>query len=328
MSVRTDLLHPLMCVTSTFGVACLLVAAAPATRAPDTGAIAVSVGNRTALDLPGLHHLFRLSERLYSGAVPEGDAGFQSLQWLGVRTILTVDGARPDLALAKRFGMRYVHIHFGYDACPAPTASRIARAVRDLPGPVYLHCHHGRHRGPTAAAFVRIALDGLSNNAAVAEMERAGTGKGYVGLYGGVRAYRPPTPVELDRVAPDFPEVAPTPPETEMMVRIDQRYEGLLRSRDAGWKTPPDHPDLKPAHEALQLREWFTEMGRTPETRAKPADYRAWQRSSARDAAALETALRARNHARASVFLDRLGATCGACHARYRNVPRAGARRP
>ncbi len=31
----------------------------------------------------------------------------------------------------------------------------IARAVQDLPGPVFIHCHHGKHRGPTAAVMAR-----------------------------------------------------------------------------------------------------------------------------------------------------------------------------
>src|SRR5881628_1257785 len=98
--------------------------------------------------------------------------------------------------------MRYVHLPFGYDGCPRPQADRIVRAVRDLPGPVYLHCHHGKHRAPVGAEFARIALDGISPEQAVRELERAGTGKEYVGLYADVRSYRPPSSAELDRVKP------------------------------------------------------------------------------------------------------------------------------
>src|SRR5438094_677830 len=79
---------------------------------------------------------------------PDGDEGFHSLQQLGIKTIVSVDGARPEVDLARKYGLRYVHLPIGYDAVPREQALRIARAIRDLPGPVYIHCHHGRHRGP------------------------------------------------------------------------------------------------------------------------------------------------------------------------------------
>src|SRR5205814_1359060 len=88
------------------------------------------------LDLPGLHNVFRVTGRLYSGSSPEDDAGFRSLQRLGIRTVITVDGARPDVERARRFGLRYVHLPIGYDGVPEARAYQLARAVRDLPGPV------------------------------------------------------------------------------------------------------------------------------------------------------------------------------------------------
>src|SRR5262245_6224214 len=55
--------------------------------------------------VPGLHNVYRLGDRLYSGSSPEGDAGFASLRKLGVKTVLSVDGARPDLERARRYGL-------------------------------------------------------------------------------------------------------------------------------------------------------------------------------------------------------------------------------
>lgn len=106
-------------------------------------------GDVTAGESPGLHNDFRLSEKLYRGGVPIGEAGYRSLQGLGIKTIISVDGAPPDLVLARKFSMRYVQLPFGYDGCPTPTANAIVKVVRDLPGPVYIHCHHGKHRSPT-----------------------------------------------------------------------------------------------------------------------------------------------------------------------------------
>src|SRR4051812_6205480 len=82
----------------------------------------VPVGNREAVERPGIHNLFRLSPKLYTGSVPEGEAGFRSLRALGVRTLISVDGARPDVATARRFGLLYVHLPIGYDGCPTPRA--------------------------------------------------------------------------------------------------------------------------------------------------------------------------------------------------------------
>src|SRR5688572_7297898 len=62
-----------------------------------------------AADLPGLHNVVAYHAGLYSGAVPEGAEGFETLAAMGVRTILSVDGAAPEVEEAKRHGLRYVH---------------------------------------------------------------------------------------------------------------------------------------------------------------------------------------------------------------------------
>jgi hypothetical protein len=41
----------------------------------------------------GIENFYHLSDRFYSGAAPEGDAAFAELRKLGVKTIITVDGA-------------------------------------------------------------------------------------------------------------------------------------------------------------------------------------------------------------------------------------------
>jgi hypothetical protein len=305
-------------------LAVIALVGVPRLRAADLPGGPLAVGNRKPAEFAGLHNVFRLSEKLYGGSAPEGEAGFRSLQRLGIRTIVSVDGAKPDVATARKLGMRTVHLPFGYDGCPTPTANRIARAVRDLPGPVYLHCHHGRHRSPAAAAFVRIALDGISNQEAIEEMERAGTGKNYVGLYGDVRAYKPPTRQELDRVPPEFPQVARTPRLTEAMVQMEHRLDHLLTAQKEGWRVPRQHPDIEPAHEALQLRELYTELLRMPEIRNRPSEFVGWMRDGEKDARALEVALRAGVRSRADAAMGRVAAGCASCHARYRNVPQAG----
>jgi hypothetical protein len=79
-------------------------------------------------DTPGLYNVLRITNKLLSGSVPEGDVGFQTLQKLGVKTIITVDGAKPAVERAKKFGMRYVHLPIGYDGVPAEQGLRLAKA--------------------------------------------------------------------------------------------------------------------------------------------------------------------------------------------------------
>ena len=61
--------------------------------------------------IPGteLHNAHRVTEKVLSGAAPEGEAAFRKLRDLGVKTIISVDGAKPDVELARRYGLRYVH---------------------------------------------------------------------------------------------------------------------------------------------------------------------------------------------------------------------------
>jgi protein tyrosine phosphatase (PTP) superfamily phosphohydrolase (DUF442 family) len=155
------------------------------------------VSDSARLTLPGLHNVYRITEKLYSGSSPDGDLGFRSLQKLGIKTIISVDGARPEVIGAHSHGMRYLHIPFGYDGIPPAQILRLAKAVRDLPGPIYIHCHHGMHRGPAAASAIHLCLD--KNCQALAEMRRAGTDPHYTGLMRcPERSYVQPAPIWIE----------------------------------------------------------------------------------------------------------------------------------
>ncbi len=297
---------------------CLAWAILPARAAETLPEGPLPLGANKPVDFAGLHNVIRVSEKIYSGGVPEGEVGFQGLKKLGIKTIVTVDGAKPEVARAKALGMRYVHLPFGYDSCPAPTANAIAKAVKDLPGPIYIHCHHGKNRSPVAAALAAKALDGISDDEAVRLLERAGAGKNYTGLYRDARSYKAPTAAELDRLQVRFRETAKTPPLMDAMVAIDERHGKLMALQKNGWKAAPG---VNPAYEALQLQELFTELNRTGDIKKRPADYRAWMRQSEADGKALEAAIRAGDSDQASARLGRLTAGCGSCHAKYRNVP-------
>jgi protein tyrosine phosphatase (PTP) superfamily phosphohydrolase (DUF442 family) len=282
---------------------------------------------RTEGEFPGLHNVVRFSDKLLSGSSPEGDAGFQSLKELGVKTIISVDGARPEVERARKFGLRYVHLPIGYDSVPREQALRIARAIRDLPGLIYIHCHHGQHRGPAAAGMASLCLDKQCSTAhMVALLHKAGTDPKYKGLYASVVEVQRPTSEELDRTSADFPETVKVSELVDVMVQIDERFDRLKMIRAASWKTPASHADLDPPHEALQLREQFAEAARLPAVAKRSEELRQWLHEAEQAAAALETALRKQSQrtemdqALAEEAYRDTAALCVKCHAKYRDV--------
>lgn len=263
-----------------------------------------------------------IADRVMAGAQPEGDAAFKDLAALGVKTVISVDGARPDTETARRNGLRYVHLPVGYDGIPEGRALELAKAIQEADGPVYVHCHHGLHRGPAAAAVACVVAGRLDTAQAIDAMKLMGTGPQYLGLWSSARAARKADDTTLRSLKVDFSETAPVPPLVDAMVNLDAACDHLEQCARAGWKTPLDHPDLDPAHEALKTRELCAEIRRTPDCAARPDDFRAWIEAAARAAANLETLLRAASVDPTSV--DRAFATlrqsCADCHKPYRNV--------
>lgn len=275
------------------------------------------------LDVAGCENVWRLSDRVLSGGEPRGEEGFRAIAALGVKTVLSVDGARPNVEVARRCGLRYVHLPISYDGIPRARALAIARVARDLPGPLYVHCHHGKHRGPAAAAIATVALGQLTGDEATRFMEDAGTSPHYWGLYADVRAFRA-TDDEIDSADATFPETSQVPGLTEAMTAIDERWERLALARGAGWRTPHEHPDIDPPHEALQLREQFAEIARSDDVRSRPSEFLGWLSESESAAADLEAALRRADTAAAEAARVRLDATCVRCHEAYRDRPKDG----
>lgn len=289
------------------------------------GAIVLGAGggDPEAIDAPSIENLYRLAPGLYSGAQPVGEAGFSALRRLGVRTIISVDGARPEVEAARAQGLRYVHLPVGYDGIDRDQAERLVRAARGLPGPVFVHCHHGTHRGPAAAAIVAMATAGWPRERARRWLEQAGTSRDYKGLFASVERFDPAAALARADGAPpeDFPEAAEVPALVEMMVRIDAGWDRLRAIGAAGFRAPAESPDLDPAHEALMLAEQFREAARLDEARERGEAFvelmAAGDRASMDLAGSLKPAPpRPGESARA---LERVGRSCVACHRRFRD---------
>jgi protein tyrosine phosphatase (PTP) superfamily phosphohydrolase (DUF442 family) len=272
------------------------------------------------LTADGLHNLYRVSDRVYSGSSPDGDAGFASLQALGVKTVISVDGAIPDATAAGRHGLRYVHLPIGYDGIPSERATLLAKAVRDLPGPVYVHCHHGKHRGPAACAVIQLTLDpAWTPEQAEGWLKAAGTDPKYTGLTAIPHQYRPPSKSALDSATADFPTVATVPDLVRLMVDVDARWVHLKEIKAAGWKSPKDHPDLDPPHEAVILAELYREAARHADSTARGKEFVALLGEGEAAAKELEAALRKGDTSAAGSAFSRSQAACAKCHEKHRD---------
>lgn len=270
-----------------------------------------------SLNADGIENLWRLPLSnggvLYSGGQPHGAVGFASLEKLGVKTVISVDGAPPDVELAKQHGLRYIHLPIGYSDVPAERLTTMIAAVKSLPGPVFVHCHHGKHRGPAAAVCVWRALRGdITPDAAVNLMKEMGTAEKYRGLYRAAGRESPGLQ-DIQHRGLKFPEVTPVAPLAEQMVGIDHAWEQIRELLKA--ETPA-------AADRAALDELWTDGAERFREAARPTDD-AELRQALEEAAELwasaTSVADAERWQHQQLLTKRVEQQCQQCHARHRD---------
>jgi len=272
----------------------------------------------------GLLNVHRLSEDIISGSEPEGEAGFRRMAALGVKTVLSVDGKAPDVSTAGRFGMRYVHVPIQYRGITESELLRISKTFLELEGPFYVHCFHGRHRGPAAAAVGRVLLDGVSRDRALAEMRQwCGTSGKYEGLYQVVASRALPTERACESLEWDFPARVKFDGLRLAMVESTRIYDHLKKLEVGGWVVDPEHPDLDPEHEAGRLAELLSRLTEDASEDVAPMREGFLENiEQARELRSLMASFKGGDQAsaaRASAVLKDIKQSCNACHRAYRN---------
>ncbi|MEE9393266.1 MAG: hypothetical protein V3W41_12250, partial [Planctomycetota bacterium] len=215
-----------------------------------------------------------------------------------------------------------------YSGMNADEIGRIAKTFRELEGPFYVHCFHGRHRGPAAAAIGRIVVDGASRDQALAEMRQwCGTSGKYDGLYQTVAESKIPNAEQSAALRWDFPSRQVLDGFRAIMVGVPRAHDHLKALKKHSWRADPMHPDVDARNEAEKLRDLFESSQKLPDAATEDEDFRAWLQTSV-DAsrelvelfkAAPVQGLNAAQLLRAKSVLDRITSTCTACHAIYRD---------
>lgn len=298
------------------------------TPAPAPARSLVSIDPPTLADqkprgYPGLHNVVAYHDGCYSGSVPEGDAGFDTLAAMGVRTIISVDGAAPDVEAARARGIRYIHLPIGYNGFDEQRKLQLVRATRDAmrDGPVYIHCHHGKHRSAGAAGAVVASLGWATPEQMIERMKVSGTAPGYKGLYACTANAVALSAAAIDAVPADFPEVSRPTGFVKAMVETDEVFEHLKAIEAAGWTVPADHPDLVPVAEAGRLADLFRVMAEGERARREGPEFLALLNENGARAQTLEDMLEAgeKDAAKLSAQFKLVAASCKDCHVKFRD---------
>jgi protein tyrosine phosphatase (PTP) superfamily phosphohydrolase (DUF442 family) len=262
-----------------------------------------------------------VTEKVIAGAQPEGDASFAALRDLGVKTIISVDGAAPDVATAKKFGLRYIHLPIGYDGVQPAEGKAIAKAITEMPGKIYVHCHHGKHRSAAAVAVACVYNGTLDPSRSQLVLQTFGTGVNYKGLWKDALAARPLDPAELRDFEVSFVETAKIGDLADSMVKIDTHFDHIKLIQSGGWKIPSNHPDLDPVHETLQVEEHFREAARLQSMAERPEKFRTMLAEGEIAAQKLGAILGGSTvyRTRADAAFERISISCANCHKSFRD---------
>lgn len=263
----------------------------------------------------GLQNFMILSERISSGSEPNDEMAFEYLRKCGVKTVVSVDGGIPPVQLAHSFGLRYVHIPIGYDGVPESAIRSLVAVLRQTQGRIYVHCHHGKHRGPAAAALACRIEGTVDQRNALDILEQAGTSRDYAGLWRDVADFRMP----VDNVPlPDLAEVAEVESMVAAMARLSRHFEYLQHSNAADAPQTESAVNVNMIQEAVLLKEVLHEARRNSSA-AYDRRFRVWLEKSDANAARLVQALKAGQQSQVSQCLESLKRDCVRCHQIYRN---------
>ena len=262
----------------------------------------------------GIENMFKLGKRIYSGGEPTAEASFEKLKEMGVVAIVSVDAARPNVELAKKYGIRYVHVPLGYDGISTHAQGSLVRVMREIDGPVFVHCHHGRHRGPAAAAIACLASSDFTAGQAKQFLEKAGTGKQYAGLWRDVATFRQP---DTDAKLPELRSVVEERSLASSMAAVDRYFEKIVeaeKERDA----PASRIASVFAENLPLLREELLESARH-DVNDRPAEVKKGLLDAAQLVNQLEDATKKNRRDSIPRVLGQLQRSCTDCHKKFRD---------
>lgn len=311
----------LLAVAFAFGACRSSDAPAPvaATHPTAPSLAAPAVDAATPATFAGLHNVVTYAPGLVCGGVPEGEHGLATLAAMGIKTIVSVDGAEPEAETATKLGMRYIHLPIPYSGITAERDRELAQAVANAEGPIYVHCHHGKHRSAAALGSALVLCGKLTPEQAMTRMKVSGTGDNYQGLWQAVREAKPLPAAALQADVTKFPAVAKVRGTVATMSEIDAVFDNVTAAQKAGWQVPADHPDLVPGKETKRLASLFSQLHGEAECAGKPAAFHEQLARAIAQSKALDDAVAKADAAAATTQHGLLQKGCKECHKAFRD---------
>ncbi|MFK7760059.1 MAG: hypothetical protein AB8C13_08935 [Phycisphaerales bacterium] len=265
-----------------------------------------------------IQNLHQLTSTLYSGSEPAGAPHYQQLASLGIQTVISVDAIPPNPSLAAQHNIRIIHLPIGYDGINQERAAQLTSALTQSDQPIYLHCHHGKHRGPAALTVGAIGAGLITTQQATDFLNTAGTSPQYPGLWDAVKNAAPIDPARIPQSA-DLPSSAPVSDFTSAMGEVDRLHERLWDIAMNNWETPNDHPDLTPIAVSAQIHNLLRSMLGSKIVEQEGSLIRAMMIESIEAADRVETSLRNADTQLALTSMGSLNNSCVQCHEKFRD---------
>ncbi len=246
-----------------------------------------------------------VTPRIATGAEIHDAAVFKTLKEEGFQVVVSVDGLRPPVEKATAAGLRYVHLPVGYDAITVETQAALRTLLQETDGKVFIHCHHGKHRGPAAAALAGLVSGDIKQKStALQVLEQCETSKDYAGLWRAVESFTMP-PAEA--ASAPLVAVAKVEPLVESMTTIDRLFEELSHKHKEALSQKQQY------EKATLLWEQFGESAR----HTKDSEMAKALQASAKAANALRQAIHEGTNT--ATLLTAMRRDCRACHRKFRD---------
>src|SRR6185295_8830789 len=133
----------------------------------------------------------------------------------------------------------------------------LAKAVRDLPGPIYIECNSGKHRSVPSAAVASILLGDMTSLQGALALQTAGTSPGYSGMFAAVQSATKVSKEVLDALTVNFTARAEVPRLPKTMVEIEKTWRRIEAAQALNWKVPDTRKDLKVEEDLLHMIDLF-----------------------------------------------------------------------